>query len=95
MVTPGGCHAGLMVCRMTHTQDVATTHNPWYALGMSKAADYLVGKRVELSPATDAWMRGDRFGKVVKVTAQYVHVRMDKSGKTLKVNAQYIGSVVS
>jgi hypothetical protein len=51
---------------------------------------YLEGKRVELSPATDAWMRGDRYGEVVKVTPQYIHVKMDKSGKTLKVSAQYI-----
>lgn len=65
---------------------------------MSNTEDYLVGKA---SPALtrdgcmDAWMRGDRYGEVVKVTAQYVHVKMDKSGRTLKVNAQYISEVVS
>lgn len=43
------------------------------------------GKRVELHPATDAWMRGDRYGTVTKVTAKWVYVKMDRSEKTLKV----------
>ena len=52
-----------------------------------------VGTRVELHPATDRWMMGDRFGEVVKVTSKirdfkitrtFVHVRMDRSGKTIR-----------
>ena len=46
-----------------------------------------VGDRVELHPCTDDWMRGDRFGEVVKVDRNEegvvwrVHVRLDKSNK--------------
>lgn len=44
-------------------------------------------QRVELHPATDAWMRGDRYGIVVKTGRKYVHVRMDRSGRVLRVPA--------
>lgn len=46
---------------------------------------FTVGDRVELHPATDRWMRGDRFGTVVKLGRRYVHVAMDRSGQTVKV----------
>lgn len=36
-------------------------------------------ERVKIHPATDAWMAGDRYGKVVKVGAMYVHVKCDRS----------------
>jgi RNase P/RNase MRP subunit p29 len=49
--------------------------------------EYLIGKRVEIAPHYDAWMMGDRFGEVVKVTPSYVFVKMDRSGKTRKVSA--------
>jgi len=41
------------------------------------------GDRVQLHPATDAWMRGDRFGTVIKVSKSSVVVLMDKSGRKL------------
>lgn len=47
--------------------------------------DVVVGDRVELHPATDAWMMGDRFGDVIKVGTKLVHVRMDTSGKVRKL----------
>ena len=62
---------------------------------MTTSENYLVGKRVELSPATDAWMRGDRYGEVVGVTAKYVRVKLDKSGQTVRLHPDNIGSVVS
>lgn len=37
-----------------------------------------VGARVELSPATDLWMMGARFGTVVKVGRTLVHVKLDR-----------------
>lgn len=43
------------------------------------------GTRVELHPATDAWMRGDRYGTVVGVGRKYVHVRMDRSSLVRRV----------
>ena len=49
--------------------------------------------RVELHPATDAWMRGDRYGTVKSVGRTYVHVVMD-SGRTLKVTPENIYQVI-
>lgn len=43
-----------------------------------------IGTRVQLNPALDRWIRGDRYGEVVKVGRKYVHVKLDKSGETLR-----------
>jgi hypothetical protein len=40
-----------------------------------------VGQRVQLHPGTDRWMRGDRYGTVVHVTKNMVHVKLDRSGQ--------------
>jgi hypothetical protein len=37
--------------------------------------------RVELHPATDAWIMGDRFGAVVKAGWKYATVRCERSGR--------------
>lgn len=52
--------------------------------------DFDEGQRVELSPATDAWMSGDRFGVVVKVGRKVVHVKMDRSRRVRKLLPQYV-----
>lgn len=44
-----------------------------------------VGLRVQMHPASDAWMQGDRYGKIVKVTSQRIHIKLDKSGRTVRV----------
>ena len=53
------------------------------------ASDYRIGMRAELSPATDSWMRGDRYGDIVSVSTRedgdILRIHMDKSGKTLRV----------
>lgn len=51
---------------------------------------YCIGDRVQLHPATDAWMRGERFGEIVNLTrlrnsAPCIHVRLDMSGHTLRL----------
>jgi len=56
--------------------------------------DFNVGMRVELHPATDQWMMGDRFGDVVKVGRKLVHVKMDRSGRTLKAIPEHIGQII-
>lgn len=58
--------------------------------------DFAKGMRVELHPATDAWMQGDRYGevtrlhpastKLVNASRGLVRVRMDKSGRSLLVD---------
>lgn len=39
--------------------------------------DCPVGYRAELHPATDAWMRGDRFGTVERHSRTRVYVKAD------------------
>lgn len=41
---------------------------------------------VDLHPATDAWMRGDRTGTCVAIGKKWVYVKMDASGRTLKLH---------
>lgn len=62
-----------------------------------------IGKRVELHPATDAWMSGDRYGAIVKTTLRtanlidpresalvFVTVKLDKSGRTVRFHESNI-----
>lgn len=55
---------------------------------------YKVGDRVEVHPAMDAWMMGDRYGEIVKIGRKYVHIKMDKSGKIYKVTPHNIAGKV-
>lgn len=52
-----------------------------------------VGRRVESHPATDAWMRGDRYGEVIKVGRTWIYVYMDRSGRVLKFTPDNLTSV--
>jgi hypothetical protein len=68
-----------------------------YTASRKRAAttkDYKPGQRVQLHPATDAWMQGDRYGQVVKSGREKVHVKMDRSGRTLRVHPDNIQGVV-
>lgn len=64
---------------------------------MNAYAHFKPDDRVQTHPATDTWMRGDRYGTVTKVTfrsyrkldprdsfKEIVHVKMDRSGKVIK-----------
>lgn len=47
---------------------------------------YGVGDRVEIHPGTDLWMRGARYGKVVRASLtpkDRVHVIMDNVAETV------------
>jgi len=46
------------------------------------AAQY-VGRRIELAPHRDEWMRGDRFGTVTRVTGRGFVVKLERSGRTV------------
>lgn len=48
-------------------------------------ADFQLGQHVELHPATDRWMMGDRYGTIIRVSLIFdrVTLRMDKSGRKL------------
>jgi hypothetical protein len=52
-----------------------------------------IGDRVESHPATDAWIFGDRYGTVVKITRTRAHVRMDRSGKVLRFTYENVLTV--
>jgi len=49
--------------------------------------------RVQIPAYTDRWMRGDRYGEVIKITERkkdggvikIARVKLDKSGKTIPV----------
>jgi hypothetical protein len=45
-------------------------------------AGFRVGDRVQLHPCTNSWMRGDRFGDVVRAGRLACTVKLDKSGRT-------------
>lgn len=45
---------------------------------------YRVGQRVQLHPATDTWMQGDRYGVIERIGDTSVCVRMDASGRLLR-----------
>lgn len=66
------------------------------------------GTRVQMHAATDAWMRGDRYGTIVGRghIRQYVDrdtreitrvrpylVKLDKSGKTIRAHPEWIFEV--
>jgi len=47
------------------------------------------GRRVELHPATDRWMQGDRFGTILGGVANrsgVYYVRLDRSGTTARLH---------
>ena len=56
---------------------------------------YVVGDRVELHPATDAWARGDRYGQIVRRGTKFYHVAMDRSQRVLRVPPRNICQRIS
>jgi len=47
------------------------------------------GRRVELHPATDRWMQGDRFGTIlggVRSRPGVFYVHLDRSGTTARLH---------
>lgn len=69
--------------------------------------DYRIGKRMQLHPATDRWMMGDRFGEIVAISKRVRHyidpkdprngqiftVVMDRSGKRIRVSEGHIDHI--
>ncbi len=53
-----------------------------------KMLHYLDGRHVELHPATDRWMMGDRFGAIVRLRKDgAAYIKLDRSGKKLWITA--------
>lgn len=57
-------------------------------------ANFKLNDRVQLHPATDTWMRGDRFGTVVAIGRKLLRVKMDRSQRTLSLLPANIMEVV-
>ena len=55
----------------------------------TEASDFRKGDRVEVHPGTDLWMRGARYGTVVKTT-KFVTVKMD-AGMTARLRPENVG----
>jgi hypothetical protein len=66
-----------------------------------------IGRRVELHPATDAWMSGDRYGTIVRTTMRtanlvdpresalvFVTVKLDKSGRTRRFHESNVLGII-
>ena len=45
-------------------------------------------QRVAAHPATDAFVKGDRYGVVTLVGRKWIHVKMDRSGRVLKFSPE-------
>lgn len=67
----------------------------WHTECMDKTTDYTKGQRVQIHPAADAWMSGDRFGTIERVGRKYLSVRMDRSGHLLMFAPRNILEVVT
>lgn len=68
------------------------------ACGMRVDALYWMGARVQMHPASDAWMQGDRFGTVVGIGRAREYVTRDSGERhmqrPLKVKLDVSGRVV-
>lgn len=56
-------------------------------------AEYRIGDRIEMHPATACWMSGDRFGTVEEIGRRLIYARMDRSGRRIRTVPTCIGRV--
>lgn len=56
--------------------------------------DFRRRMRIELHPATDRWMRGDRCGTIVGIGRKLLKVQMDVSGQTIKVAPGNVDKII-
>jgi hypothetical protein len=56
----------------------------------ARVAATLLGSRVELSPSTDWWMKGARFGTIVKAGKTYMRVKLDANDKVVRVHGDLL-----
>jgi hypothetical protein len=57
--------------------------------------EFRPGDRVELHPATDLWIRGARYGTVVKIGTKTLTLDLDRLGCTMRVSPRDICRVLS
>jgi len=73
-----------------------TRSNPSSAVNGYDGNLIATGDRVELSPATDLWMRGARYGTALGVNrrADTVRVKLDRMTKPVTFPAQYVRAIL-
>jgi hypothetical protein len=49
--------------------------------------------RVELSPSTDWWMKGARYGTIVRAGRTYMHVKLDANDRVVRVHGDLLQPV--
>lgn len=57
---------------------------------MGALAASFVGRRVEIAPHLEPWMRGDRYGTIMRVTGRGFRVKLTRSGRTLTLTDETI-----
>ena len=57
--------------------------------------DFKKGDRIELHPATDLWMRGARYGKIIQVGRTNLKVKLDYLRRAIAVSPRNIGQIVT
>ena len=65
-------------------------YGPFDSLGR-----FAPGDRIEVHPATDTWMRGDRYGTVEAIGRKALAVHLDRSGRRVRVSPHNIGAILS
>lgn len=60
-----------------------------------KLNDFRVGDRVELHPGTDLWMRGARYGTVMRIGRDKLTVNVDQLRRDVRVAPRNIGGILS
>lgn len=63
---------------------------------MYTITDFKPGDRVELHPATDLWMRGARYGNVVRIGQKLLHVKLDmlNRARPIRVAPTNVGRII-
>ncbi len=82
---------GYLIRRSPRAKQSSSRHHA----AMKKSSRLTVGDRVQIPAWHDDWMRGDRYGTVVKAVpgSQTVHVLADKSGRTRRWNEEFLAKV--
>jgi hypothetical protein len=52
------------------------------------------GQRIQLSPACDRWMAGDKFGEVLRINGSKLVVLMDRSQERILVHPTLVGEIL-
>ncbi len=54
---------------------------------------FRVGQRIQLHPATDQWMQGQRYAEVTKVGRKVITIKTD-AGRTYRVPPEHVSEIL-